>query len=60
MTPTDRRLERLQQAYLRLWDALPQPRNGSIRLISIYVSRPKVPAPLANNEPYRVMREALR
>ena len=65
MTPTDRRLEHLRQAYLRLWDTLPQDTHTQERLYQAYqdlreqVHCPR-DAPSVSGEPYRVVYEALR
>lgn len=65
MTPTDRRLERLQQAYLRLRDALPQDTHTQERLYQAYQdlreqARSPGNAPSAKGELYRIAYEALR
>ena len=64
-TPTDRRLERLQQAYLCLQDTLPQDTHTQERLYQAYqdlreqAHSPQV-APPTGGEPYRVVYQALR
>jgi hypothetical protein len=65
MTPTDHRLERLRQAYLRLRDVLPQDTHTQERLYQAYQElgeqmRGLRDAPSASGEPYRVVYEALR
>lgn len=65
MIPTDRRLERLRQAYLRLRDALPQDTHTQEQIYQAYqdlreqIHRPQ-PAPPTGGEPYRIVYETLR
>lgn len=65
MIPTDRRLERLRQAYLRLRETLPQDTHTQERLYQAYrdlgeQARGLRDAPSASTEPYLAVYEALR